>query len=52
MIFYFIYIAIKYSKNYILTGKYAIADIDNDGYNEVIAAGYTIGQLYVYTYAP
>lgn len=33
-------------------GKMAHGDIDNDGYEEVIVAGYTAGQLYVYTYAP
>jgi hypothetical protein len=35
-----------------ILGKYSIADFDNDGYNDVIAAGYTIGELDVYTYAP
>ena len=28
------------------------ADIDGDGYTDIIAAGYTVGQVYVYTYAP
>ena len=30
----------------------AIADIDNDGYNEVIAAGYSANRIFVYTYKP
>ncbi|CAB3382336.1 Hypothetical predicted protein [Cloeon dipterum] len=34
------------------TGKYAIADLDNDGYNEIVAAGFTANEVYVYTYAP
>ncbi|KAA0195808.1 hypothetical protein HAZT_HAZT000173 [Hyalella azteca] len=33
-------------------GKMAHGDIDNDGYEEIIVAGYSAGQLYVYTYAP
>ncbi|CAG0882230.1 unnamed protein product [Darwinula stevensoni] len=34
------------------SGKIAIADLDGDGYTELIAAGYSIGKLYVFTYAP
>ena len=34
------------------TGTMAIADIDGDGYTDIIAAGYTVGQVYVFTYAP
>ncbi|XP_042881107.1 uncharacterized protein LOC122258899 [Penaeus japonicus] len=33
-------------------GKMAHGDLDGDGYEEVIVAGYTIGEVYVYTYAP
>ncbi|XP_066980095.1 uncharacterized protein [Macrobrachium rosenbergii] len=33
-------------------GKMAHGDVDGDGYEEVIVAGYTVGELYVYTYAP
>ena len=36
----------------ITSGKMAIADIDNDGYNEVIAAGYSANRIFVYTYKP
>lgn len=34
------------------TGNAAHGDINNDGYEEIIVAGYTVGQIYVYTYAP
>ena len=34
------------------TGTMGIADIDGDGYTDIVAAGYTAGQVYVYTYAP
>lgn len=33
-------------------GKMAHGDFDNDGYEDIVVAGYTIGQVYVYTYAP
>ncbi|XP_063595419.1 uncharacterized protein LOC134772382 [Penaeus indicus] len=33
-------------------GKMAHGDLDGDGYEEVIVAGYTIGEVYVFTYAP
>ncbi|XP_042220068.1 uncharacterized protein LOC121864928 [Homarus americanus] len=33
-------------------GKMTHGDFNGDGYEEVVVAGYTIGQLYVYTYAP
>ncbi|KAK7021374.1 hypothetical protein SK128_009730 [Halocaridina rubra] len=33
-------------------GKMAHGDIDGDGYEEIIVAGYTIGEVYVFTYAP
>ncbi|XP_050739302.1 uncharacterized protein LOC127009867 [Eriocheir sinensis] len=33
-------------------GKMAHGDFDGDGYEEVAVAGYSIGQLYLYTYAP
>ncbi|KAG7170000.1 hypothetical protein Hamer_G012220 [Homarus americanus] len=32
--------------------KMTHGDFNGDGYEEVVVAGYTIGQLYVYTYAP
>jgi hypothetical protein len=47
-----------YRKNILLDtmdttiGKMAHGDVDNDGYEEIIVAGYSVGQLYVYTYAP
>ena len=28
-----------------------IADIDGDGFTDIVAAGYTAGQVYVFTYA-
>ncbi|XP_069938772.1 uncharacterized protein [Cherax quadricarinatus] len=34
------------------SGKMAHGDFNNDGYEDVVVAGYTAGQLYVYTYAP
>ncbi|XP_037078900.1 uncharacterized protein LOC119099911 [Pollicipes pollicipes] len=33
-------------------GQVTVADLDADGYTELILAGYTIGKLYVLTYAP
>ena len=33
-------------------GKYSIVDLDGDGYNEIVAAGYSIGRIYVFTYKP
>merc|ERR1719400_2038675 len=33
-------------------GTMAVADLDGDGYTEIVSAGYTAGQLYVYTFAP
>jgi len=33
-------------------GQVTVADLDDDGYNELVLAGYTIGKLYVFTYAP
>jgi len=33
-------------------GKFAVADLDDDGYTEIVAAGFTTGELYVFTYAP
>ncbi|XP_050739301.1 uncharacterized protein LOC127009866 [Eriocheir sinensis] len=33
-------------------GKMAHGDFNGDGYEEVAVAGYSIGQLYLYTYAP
>ncbi|XP_059470149.1 uncharacterized protein LOC132193464 [Neocloeon triangulifer] len=34
------------------TGKYSIHDIDNDGFNEIVAAAYSAGEVYVFTYGP
>lgn len=34
------------------TGTQAIADIDGDGYTEIISAGYSVGKVYVHTFAP
>ena len=34
------------------TGTQAIADIDGDGYTEIVAAGYSVGKVYVFTFAP
>jgi len=34
------------------SGTMAITDIDGDGYVEIISAGYTAGEVYVYTFAP
>ncbi|KAK7021375.1 hypothetical protein SK128_009731, partial [Halocaridina rubra] len=33
-------------------GKMAHGDVDGDGYEEIFVAGYTIGEIYAYTYAP
>jgi len=33
-------------------GTMAVADLDGDGYTEIVSAGYTAGQVYVYTFAP
>ena len=33
-------------------GTMAVADLDGDGYVEVISAGYTKGRVYVFTFAP
>jgi len=33
-------------------GKFAVEDLDGDGWTEIIAAGYSSGTLYVYTFAP
>ncbi|KAK2719994.1 hypothetical protein QYM36_004038, partial [Artemia franciscana] len=34
------------------SGKMAIADLDGDGYREIVAAGYSADRIYVFTYAP
>jgi len=34
------------------SGKFAAVDLDGDGYTEIIAAGYSAGQIYVFTYKP
>jgi len=34
------------------SGTMAIDDLDGDGYMEIISAGYTAGEVYVYTFAP
>merc|ERR1711892_64411 len=33
-------------------GTMAVADLDGDGYTEIISAGYTSGEVFVYTFAP
>jgi len=33
-------------------GTMAVVDLDGDGYTEIISAGYTAGQVYVFTFAP
>ena len=33
-------------------GTMAVADLDGDGYTEIVSAGYTAGEVYVYTFAP
>jgi len=35
-----------------IAGKMATGDFDNDGYTDVLVAGYSTGKLYLYTYAP
>ena len=34
------------------SGTMAIDDLDGDGFTEIISAGYTAGEVYVYTFAP
>jgi len=34
------------------SGKFIAEDLDGDGYTEIIAAGYSSGTLYTFTYAP
>ena len=33
-------------------GTMVVADLDGDGYTEIVAVGYTVGEIYVFTYAP
>merc|ERR1712215_134748 len=33
-------------------GTMAVADLDGDGFTEIVTAGYTAGQVYVFTFAP
>ena len=33
-------------------GTFAVSDLDGDGYTEIVSAGYTAGELYVFTFAP
>ena len=33
-------------------GTMAVVDLDGDGYTEIISAGYTAGEVYVFTFAP
>jgi len=33
-------------------GTMAVGDLDGDGYTEIVSAGYTAGEVYVYTFAP
>ncbi len=35
-----------------IAGNPSVADLDGDGYSEIIAASYTGNQLIVYTYSP
>jgi len=34
------------------SGKFAVGDFNGDGYTDIVVAGYTIGRLYAFTYAP
>ncbi len=34
------------------TGTMAVVDLDGDGYVEIVSAGYTVGKVYVHTFAP
>ena len=34
------------------TGTMAVVDLDGDGFVEIVSAGYTIGKVYVHTFAP
>ena len=34
------------------SGTMAIADLDGDGFFEIVSAGYTAGKVYVHTFAP
>ena len=33
-------------------GTMAVADLDGDGYTDIVAAGYSQGRIHVFTYAP
>ena len=33
-------------------GTMAVMDLDNDGYTEIVCAGYSAGEVYVYTFKP
>jgi len=33
-------------------GTFAVSDLDGDGYTEIVSAGYTAGELYIFTFAP
>ena len=32
------------------TGTMAVVDLDGDGFTEIISAGYTAGEVYVFTF--
>jgi Tfp pilus tip-associated adhesin PilY1 len=34
------------------TGTMAVVDLDGDGFVEIVSAGYTVGKVYVHTFAP
>ena len=34
------------------SGKFVVMDLDGDGYTEIVAAGYSSGTIYVFTYKP
>jgi hypothetical protein len=34
------------------SGKFVVGDLDGDGWTEIVAAGYTAGKIYVFSYAP
>ena len=34
----------------IISGTMAVVDLDGDGYTEIISAGYTAGEVYVFTF--